>query len=143
MHVLNHKAPIAMKSYQCHFCGRFIYAGETYHRWTHKRDGTDYAWVSCQHCEAMIRECDLWDYDTGEGIGPDTFGEFEPRDIFGLRCKVMWGRGWRRKTNGSLYPVPVRAALEKAPARRIPYDEMRRLCGLDPAAKAYCAKRDM
>ena len=30
-----------------------------------------------------------------------------------------------------------------AQARRIPYDEMRRLCGLDPAVKAYCAKRDM
>lgn len=25
----------------------------------------------------------------------------------------------------------------------IPYDEMRRLCGLDPAVKAYCARRDM
>ncbi|MGB3358143.1 MAG: hypothetical protein WA972_21130 [Rhodococcus qingshengii] len=25
----------------------------------------------------------------------------------------------------------------------IPYDEMRRLCGLDPAVKAYCARRDI
>ncbi|WP_415395192.1 hypothetical protein ACMTN4_07430 [Rhodococcus globerulus] len=29
------------------------------------------------------------------------------------------------------------------PREPIPYDEMRRLCGLDPAVKAYCARRDM
>nr|WP_218681065.1 hypothetical protein [Rhodococcus qingshengii] len=29
------------------------------------------------------------------------------------------------------------------PFSPIPYDEMRRLCGLDPAVKAYCARRDM
>ena len=29
------------------------------------------------------------------------------------------------------------------PFSPIPYDEMRRLCGLDPAVKAYCARRDI
>ena len=34
-------------------------------------------------------------------------------------------------------------SCEVGPFSPIPYDEMRRLCGLDPAVKAYCARRDM
>lgn len=34
-------------------------------------------------------------------------------------------------------------SCEVGPFSPIPYDEMRRLCGLDPAVKAYCARRDI
>lgn len=111
MQTLSDETRTARMTHQCEFCYRTINPGEKYRITTHVADCI-YDWKSCTHCEAMIRECDLWDYDTGEGIGPDTIGEWEPTDIFGLRCKVMWGHGWRRKTDESLYPIPVRAALE-------------------------------
>lgn len=39
--------------------------------------------------------------------------------------------------------ITAKRWLPREPIPPIPYDEMRRLCGLDPAVKGYCARRDM
>lgn len=62
----------------------------------------------------------------------------EPRPVYDwIEAMADW-----MESGGGSYSVHVDAAA-KPTVEPIPYDEMRRLCGLDPAVKAYCARRDM
>jgi hypothetical protein len=100
--------PRARIPHECDWCYRVIDPGETYRRTGGVFDGRMYTWKECAHCEAMAVVCDLWGWTNGDGLSADDFHEWEPADIFDARCKVMWKRKWRRTTDNSLYPVPVR-----------------------------------
>ena len=108
---MNHittSTPKARSCHMCDFCYRTIEPGETYTRTVSVQDCIC-VWKSCTHCEAMIRICDIEEWNLGDGIDRDHFVDLEVRDIFEARCKVMWHRKWRRK-DGTLYPIPERKA---------------------------------
>lgn len=101
--------PVARIEHQCQWCYRVIDPGETYRRTGQIFDGSKYTWKSCQHCNAFVSTCNLWEWaDPDFGMGRDDIEYFEPQDIFSARCYVMWRKQWRRK-DGTLYPVPQRA----------------------------------
>jgi hypothetical protein len=58
----------------------------------------------------MADLCNLWEW-SDDGLGDEHFAYFEPErgNVFEMRCLVMYRRKWRRK-DGTLYPIPVRAA---------------------------------
>jgi hypothetical protein len=108
---LSETRPRARKAHTCDWCSRTIDPGETYRRTGQIFDGRKYAWKGCQHCEAFVSTCDLYEWAGDFGLGPDDIDQYEPGDIFGARCLVMWRRKWRRK-DGTLYPVPAKAVCD-------------------------------
>lgn len=98
--------PKARITHTCGSCNRNITPGESYRRTCSIFDGRKYTWKDCAHCVSFIAACDLWEWAGDFGLGPDEIECYEPSDIFGARCYVMWRRKWQR-TDGTLYPIPA------------------------------------
>jgi hypothetical protein len=107
MQTLSQSKPKARKAHWCEWCGRTIEPGEVYQRAALLGDDGLYDWANCLHCAALVGLCDIDGYD--EGISDEDILEWEPPDIEALRWKVLWRKKWRR-ADGTLYPVPAKAA---------------------------------
>ena len=100
-HVNSH--PRARKTHVCQTCYRIIRVGETYRRCV-TFDGTAHTWLECVHCETAVR---LWSDEIvwDDCYSADSFSEWEPLDVAGLRAKVNHRRKWAR-ADGTLVEVP-------------------------------------
>lgn len=103
---LSQSSPKARKRHHCEMCGRVIDVGEVYTRQANLGDDGFYDWTNCQQCDVFLNLIEDWD---GYGIGYDTVQEWEPDNLWELRLKALWHLKWRRG-DGSLHPVPIKAA---------------------------------
>lgn len=95
----------ARAEHKCGCCGRTIRKGERYRRGV-GLDGTAWTWKECAHCDVLARHvCDAYDLDEYD---PDSIADYDAEDLGELRVKVGFRRRWTR-SDGSLYPVPVRS----------------------------------
>ena len=103
----SHSTLTARKPHVCSMCGRRIDAGEKYMKGA-GMDGTAWTWKECFHCKSFRQLTDIgFDGEYNE----DTFADMEPLD--GL--EETWLRQYRRRwrtSQGSLFPIPTRAAVE-------------------------------
>ena len=63
MEFFNSQHPKARKPYTCELCGKQIQAGESYHRFSGKYDGSMFDLKYCRNCEMVI---DAYCSETGE-----------------------------------------------------------------------------
>ena len=66
MEFFNSQHPKARKPYTCELCGKQIQAGESYHRFSGKYDGSMFDLKYCRNCEMVI---DAYCSEAGEAAG--------------------------------------------------------------------------
>jgi hypothetical protein len=115
MQTLSQSKPKAHKPHWCEWCGRTIEPGEVYQQASLLGDDGFYAWANCLHCAALVTLAALWECCCDEGVTSDDIAEWDPRDAgpdyagVAAAWKEQWRKEWRR-TDGTLYPVPTKAA---------------------------------
>jgi hypothetical protein len=98
--------PVARKSHWCETCTREIKKGEKYSRWSGLDEGGAFGtYPECDHCTTASSAWDVTDEYYG-GHNADTFHEWYPSSVTGLRVKVYYLRKWT-KPDGTLYDVPT------------------------------------
>lgn len=99
--------PTARKPHRCMMCRRSIDPGEQYRRGAGMDGSTAWTWIECAHCSALAGYLTSQDDYYDDGYDWTMLADWEPASVEHLRIKALAVRRQWRRTDGTLYPVPV------------------------------------